>query len=111
MFARVTTYEGIDAGLFSRMEQWLAEQERSPWDQLPGYRGAMTLLDRATGRLVGIGLYDSEANVREADALLRAMAANPPAEAPAGLEVLISKLTTVDIYEVVQSEGVLGVDD
>src|SRR5215212_3058337 len=47
--------------------------ETDPFGELPGYRGSMTLVDRANARLVGIGFYATAGQADEADALLATM--------------------------------------
>ena len=70
MFARLTAYENVDIALADQVKQWVESLDTDPFDQLPGYRGSMTLVDRDNARLVGIGFYASAGQAREADALL-----------------------------------------
>ncbi len=64
----------------------------------------MTLLDRENARLIGIGLYGTEADARDVDAV---MDQGPPSGMPEDLqEILMSGTRTHRaVYVVVQSDG------
>ena len=70
-------------------------------------RGSITLVDRENGRMVGIGLYDSEDNAREVDA---SMDQGAPEGMPEELREILMRGTRTSrgVYEVVQSAGSLG---
>ena len=60
MYARVSTYEGgypedYDAGLHALRAEVLPQIQA-----LPGYRGAMSLVDRSTGRSISITYWANE---------------------------------------------------
>lgn len=60
MYARITTYEGgypedYDAGLRALREEVLPGIQ-----ELPGYRGVMSLVERATGQSVSVVLWADE---------------------------------------------------
>jgi hypothetical protein len=85
MFARVSVYENVDLDMAERIKEWVEAARADPFGALPGYRGSMTLVDRDNARLVGIGLYATAGEAREADALLtrcrsasRALASTTP---------------------------------
>jgi heme-degrading monooxygenase HmoA len=63
MYARVSTYAGtaenFDGGL-EKVKSALMPRIQ----QVPGYRGAMSLIDRSTGRSVSITLWDSDEALR-----------------------------------------------
>jgi hypothetical protein len=102
MHARLTVYENVDLELNDRIAEFMKELDSDPFADLPGYRGSMTLLDRAGARLIGIGLYDDEGSARAVDAVME----NPPKEMIAALpddlkSVADMRPDTVAFYEVI----------
>ena len=67
MFARLTIYENVDLDLTAQVQQWFQALENDRFRELPGYRGSMTLVDRANARLVGIAFYGSAGQAQQAD--------------------------------------------
>jgi heme-degrading monooxygenase HmoA len=63
MFARVGMFQGppehLDAALRRSREQTLPDLER-----LPGFRGVYVLVDRQTGKGVGISLWETQAALK-----------------------------------------------
>ncbi len=94
MYARVATFEGkpehVEKGIAATREM-IESSLDSPPDGLEGVRGLWMLVDRETGRSVGITLFDSEDDLRRGDDALSAM--SPPVAGAA-------KRTGVDFYEV-----------
>jgi hypothetical protein len=88
MYARVATFQGDPANVDAAIERVRAEVEGTP---PPGLEGAkmLMLVDRQSGKGVGITLFDSEAAMRRGDEALNAM--NP---GDAGSR------TSVEFYEV-----------
>jgi hypothetical protein len=66
MFARVASYE-IDLENFGPVAEWFNEHGEALNQQLADYVGSMTLIDRESSTMIGIGLYDSEDNARKVD--------------------------------------------
>ena len=104
MFARVAMYEQIDVETWEPVAEWFQEHGETLNQHLAGYQGSMTLLDRVSARMFGIGLYDTAANAREVDAV---MDQGPPSEMPQDLQEILKRGTRshAGIYEVVQSGG------
>ncbi len=94
MYARVATFEGksdqIERGIAASREM-LESNLDSPPDGLEGVKGLWMLVDRDSGRGLGITLFDSEKDLQRGDAALDAL--SPPAVAEA-------RRTGVDFYEV-----------
>ena len=88
MYARVATFQGDPANVDAAIERVRAEVEGTP---PPGLEGAkmLMLVDRQSGKGVGITLFESEAAMRRGDEALNAM--NP---GDAGSR------TSVEFYEV-----------
>jgi hypothetical protein len=89
MFARVATFESDPAGIDGSIREVRAEVEAS--DTPPGLEGAkmLMLVNRQTGKGLGITLFESEEAMSRGDAALNAMS-------PAGSE----RRTSVEFYEV-----------
>ena len=47
MFARLALYENVAFDLTDQVQQWFEARDTDPSRELPGYRGSMTLVDRA----------------------------------------------------------------
>jgi hypothetical protein len=94
VYARVATFEGkpdqVEKGIAASRDL-LESSLDSPPDGLEGVKGLWMLVDRSTGKGLGITLFDSERDLERGDAALSAM--SPPAVGSA-------KRTGVDFYEV-----------
>jgi heme-degrading monooxygenase HmoA len=93
MLARVTTSQGkpeqIEAGIRN-----YREQVRPAAKKMAGFKGAYLLVDRKSGKMLGIALWDTEGNLQastEAAAQLRAGVLQASAA---------TKPPTVEVYEV-----------
>jgi hypothetical protein len=89
MYARVATFESDPANVDDAIE--MVRGEVSSGDTPPGLEGAkmMMLVNRETGKGLGITLFDSEDAMRRGDEALNAMS-------PGGTE----RRTSVEFYEV-----------
>ncbi len=89
MYARVATFEGDPARVDDAIAMVRGEVESSATP--PGLEGAkmLMLVDRATGKGLGITLFESEEAMRRGDEALEAMS-------PGGTE----RRTSVEFYEV-----------
>jgi hypothetical protein len=90
MLARVTTWEGGTAeGIRSAAEEMRASISQGP---PPGLKsnGVTMLVDPEGGRVLMVGLFASEQDLRDSEAVLQQM--NPPDG--------MGSRTSVDVYEV-----------
>jgi hypothetical protein len=89
VYARVATFQGDPAGIDEAIARVRAEVESGSVP--PGLEGSklLMLVDRATGRGIGVTLFESEEAMRRGDEALNAMTPG------AG-----SSRTSVDFYEV-----------
>ena len=94
VYARIANFEGkperLEEGIAATREM-IESRLDSPPDGLEGVRGIWMLVDRESGRSLGITFYDSELDLRRGDDALNAMS---PSDAGA------AKRTDVDFYEV-----------
>jgi hypothetical protein len=90
MYARVATFQGDPANVDQAIERVRGEIDGDP---RPGLEGAkmLMLVDRETGKSLGIVLFDSEEAMRRGDEALNAM---PGGAGPSGSR------TGVEFYEV-----------
>ena len=108
MFARVAMYEQIDVEGWEPVAKWFEEHGEELNQQLAGYHGSMTLLDRENARMYGIGLDETADNALKVDAV---MDQGPPSDMPQELQEVMMRGTRSHrgIYEVVQADGRLSV--
>jgi hypothetical protein len=105
MFARVSVFENVDLRLADAVRQWMESSDTDPFDDLPGYRGSMTLIDRDNARMVGIGFYASAGQAREADALLTSYPERARAHVPDAIRPALDiRPETVGLYEIVHRD-------
>ena len=90
MYARVATFEGDPSHLDEAITMVRGQVEAG--DAPPGLEGSkmLMLVDRESGKGLGVTLFDSEEAMRRGDEALNAM--NPPGES--------GRRTAVDFYEV-----------
>ena len=90
MHARVATFEGDPSHLDEAISMVRGQVEAG--DVPPGLEGTkmLMLVDRESGKGLGVTLFDSEEAMRRGDEALNAM--NPPGES--------GRRTAVDFYEV-----------
>ena len=90
MLARVVTFEGGTAdGIRAAVEQLQSDIQKGPPEGVKS-TGLTMLVDPDGGRVLFIGLFASEEDLRASEAALEAM--SPPAE--------MGKRGSVDVYEV-----------
>jgi hypothetical protein len=89
VYARVATFESDPAAVDGAIEMVRSEVESG--DTPPGLEGArmLMLVDRATGRGLGVTLFETEEEMRRGDEALNAMS-------PGGNE----RRTSVEFFEV-----------
>ena len=97
MYARVTTGQGkpeqIEAGIRN-----FREQIGSTAKNMAGFKGSYLLVDRKTGKMLGMALWDTEANLQASSKAAAQIRAGVMQAAAA------TKQPTVEIYEVAVTE-------
>lgn len=89
MFARVATFEGGDP---SKIDETVAQMEEGGRPEGVPASGFIFLMDRGSGKTIGIALFDTEDDLRVGSAALDAM--SPPPDGAIGRRV------SVETYEV-----------
>jgi hypothetical protein len=90
VFARVTRWEGGDAEAIRRSGAEIRERGKSgPPEGVPSV-GFTLLIDPEGGRAIGIGLFETEEDLRQGDRVLNEM--DPPAD--------MGQRADVEVYEV-----------
>jgi hypothetical protein len=67
MFARMATFEGVDADTAGRTLNEVRERVEPLMRGLAGYQGYVDLMDRSSGKAVTIAFFDSEENLNAAE--------------------------------------------
>lgn len=67
MFARMATFEGVDAEEADRTLDEMTKRVEPLMRALPGFKGYVDLMDRSSGKGVTISLFDSEENLTAAE--------------------------------------------
>ena len=87
MFARLATFEGLDANQIDEMLSEIGRRtEGGPPEGIPAVE-ALFLVDRNAGELAAISLYESEEDMRTGDATLRQMTPPVPGLQPPGVRM------------------------
>ncbi len=73
MFARIATFEGIDAGTSEDVMQRVRDRAVSILEGMPGWQGGMQLIDRSGGRVMTISFFDTEENMQAAEPTFESM--------------------------------------
>jgi heme-degrading monooxygenase HmoA len=92
MYARVSTYAGT-VETFDRGFEAVSSALLPRIQEVPGYRGAMNLIDRSTGRCLSITLWDTEEALRASDLTANRLRSDAITMSPA-------KVLSVEEYEV-----------
>ncbi len=64
MYARVTTFQSSPDQLEATRQRFQQLSENNPVARLRGFKGTTVLLDPQTGMLLGIGLWETEADLQ-----------------------------------------------
>jgi hypothetical protein len=101
MFARMATFEGVDAEEADRTLDQVRQRAEPLMRGLAGYQGYVDLMDRSTGKAVTIAFFDTEENLNAAEPTF-------DEEMPKQLGDLIGpwagRRTAVERYEVMVDE-------
>lgn len=73
MFARIATFEGIDAGTSEDVMERVRDRAVSILEGMPGWQGGMQLIDRSGGRVMTISFFDTEENMQAAEPTFESM--------------------------------------
>jgi hypothetical protein len=91
MYARVSRWEGGDAEAIRATAAEISERSKTgPPEGVPG-KALLLLTDPDNGRAMAIGLFETEADLRQGDAALNAM--DPPGPG-------MGRRAAVEMYEV-----------
>jgi hypothetical protein len=98
MYARVSTWEGTEAGAMREMTEMVQSSDGPP----PGVPsvGITVLYDEGSKRAIVIGLFETEEDLRKGDEALKAM--DPPSGEAMG------RHTSTDMYEVAVERRLSG---
>ncbi|MDX6466236.1 MAG: hypothetical protein QOI27_1276 [Gaiellaceae bacterium] len=100
MYARVAAFEGRDMSLADELIGKVTESARRE-DAIPGAHGFLMLVDREEGTALGITMFATEEELRDAEPAFEEMADTIPAE-------MRGRRVSVDVYEVLMLDGGTG---
>ena len=98
MYARVSTYAGTPEDFYRGVEK-VRSALRPRIREVPGYKGAISLIDRSTGKSLAITLWDSEEALHASRQPVHQMRSDATAMSPADVlsveeyEVAVADLT------------------
>ena len=99
MFARVARFEGV-AGSAGNPFDRMRDRALEILEALPGWQGGMQLLDREGGRVMNVALFDTEENMRAAEATFEEM----PQRLGLDSQQMPGRRTAVERYEVMAEQ-------
>jgi hypothetical protein len=97
MYARVASFEGRDMSLADSLVAKVRDSARQE-DAIPGAHGFLMLIDREQGTALGITMFATEKELRDAEPAFEKMASTIPEE-------MRGRRVSVDIYEVLMLDG------
>jgi hypothetical protein len=100
MYARVAAFEGRDVSLADELIGKVKDDVRRG-NRIPGAHGFLMLVDREQGTALGITLFATEKELRDAEPAFEEMASTIPAE-------MRGRRVSVDVYEVLMLDGGTG---
>ena len=103
MFARVAEFEGIDASKAEAAVPVARERAVAILQNVAGWQGGMQLLDRDSGKLMVLQVFDSKENMEAAESTFETM---PQQLGPEVGEMLAGKTPSVSKFEIMAARGV-----
>lgn len=100
MYARVASFEGRDMSLADELIGKVRDEARRE-DTIPGAHGFLMLVDREQGTALGITMFATEQELRDAEPAFEEMAMRIP-------EKMRGRRVSVDVYEVLMLDGGTG---
>ena len=102
MYARIASFEGRDKSLADELIGKVREGARRE-DIIPGAQGFLMLVDRELGTALGITLFATEKDLRDAEPAFEEMAKTIPEE-------MRGRRASVESYEILLLEGGTGAE-
>ena len=103
MFVRMATFDGIDVETAEPAMERVREKAQQIVAELPGWQGAMQLLDRRNGKVVVMQFFDSEENMEAAEPTFEEL---PQRLGPEIMQQLAGQRRSVDKFEVLAERRV-----
>lgn len=102
MFARLVTFENVDAAVADEALRWMQENAVPAARELEGFRAAVALRSRQSGSMAVITIFDREEHVRAAEPSFEETASRMPGDLKDAVE---GTLRSAEVMEVVIREG------
>ena len=103
MFARMATFDGVNVETAEPAMERVREKAQQIVAELPGWQGAMQLLDRRNGKVVVMQFFDSEENMEAAEPTFEEL---PQRLGPEIMQQLAGQRRSVDKFEVLAERRV-----
>jgi hypothetical protein len=100
MYARVASFEGRDTTVADELIAKVTDRARRE-DAIPGAHGFLMLVDREEGTALGITMFATEQELRDAEPAFEEMAGTIPA-------AMRGRRVSVEVYEVLMLDGGTG---
>jgi hypothetical protein len=100
MYARVAAFEDRDMSLADKLIAKVRDDVQRE-DTIPGAHGFLMLVDRDEGTALGITMFDTEQELRDAEPAFEEMASKIPKE-------MRGQRVSVEVYEVLMLDGGTG---
>jgi hypothetical protein len=100
MYARVAAFEGRDMSLADELTAKVRDDVQRE-GSIPGANGFLMLVDRERGTALGITMFATEQELRDAEPAFEEMASNIPEE-------MRGRRVSVEVYEVLMLDGGTG---
>jgi hypothetical protein len=107
VFARISSFEGVDASGAETAMPVARERARSVLENVNGWQGAMQMLDRANGKFVVLHVFDSAENMEAAESTFENM---PQQLGPEVQEMLAGKRPSIGKFEIMGARGIPDVE-
>lgn len=107
MFARLATFDGVDTSRIEELMPVTRQRATSILEKVAGWQGAMQLLDRESGKMLVLQVFDTEEHMDAAESTFETM---PQQLGPDVQEMLGGKRPSVDKFEIMGARGIADVD-
>ena len=108
MFARMATFSVKDPNQIGDMADRIRDAARPIVESLPGWQGATQMLDRQSGKLAVIHLFDTEEHMQAAEETFETLPSRLPEDLQQMVREIASGRQSVERYEVLGDMRVSG---
>ena len=100
MFARMATFSVSDSSEYAEVGERIREAAQPILDSLPGWQGAMQMLDRENGTIAILHVFDTEENMQAAESTFETLPERFPEELRERMRAIAGGRQSVQRFEV-----------